>query len=198
MTSHRTITSTLLSALLLTAVALPSDAFAGPLLSGYGGPGDGNQVILGSTVIGGAGGGGGSAGGSSGSNGPSSGANGSSSSASSSSSSTGEEPGAQGGGGSAAVPGSGGRGSSPRRGGSRVAGGAAAARHGSGAAARSAARADLVLSRHDASLSASAGSVALGLSGEDLWYVLLALAALAFTGFVTRRLARAPTRPEGL
>jgi hypothetical protein len=40
--------------------------------------------------------------------------------------------------------------------------------------------------------------VALGLSGEDLGYVLLALGVLVLTGFVTRRLARAPARPEGL
>lgn len=187
MTSHRTITTTLLSTLLFASAAGPSAAFAGPLLSGYGGPGDGNQAILGSALIGG----GGSAGGSSGSNGSSSGSNGPSSG-------TGAGAGAQGGGGSAVVPGSGGRGSSARRGGSRVAGGTAGAGHGSGAAAGSSARADLVLARHNASLSASGGSVALGLSGEDLGYVLLALGVLVLTGFVTRRLARAPARPEGL
>ncbi|HEX4115601.1 MAG TPA: hypothetical protein VHY18_06980 [Solirubrobacteraceae bacterium] len=51
-----------------TFVLAPATAFAGsPLLSGYGGPGAGEQAILGSTLIGGASGGG--AGGSSGSGG---------------------------------------------------------------------------------------------------------------------------------
>jgi hypothetical protein len=49
-------------------VLAPTTAFAGsPLLSGYGGPGAGEQAILGSTLVGGSGGGG--AGGSSGSGG---------------------------------------------------------------------------------------------------------------------------------
>jgi hypothetical protein len=38
----------------------PSASASSTLLSGYGGPGEGNQAILGSTVIGGSGGGGGS------------------------------------------------------------------------------------------------------------------------------------------
>ncbi len=50
--------------------------------------------------------------------------------------------------------------------------------------------------RDDASQTASGGSQTLGLSGEDLLYVLLALGALALSGVLTRRLARA-TRPEG-
>jgi hypothetical protein len=48
----------------LTAVALfacaPAAAHASSLLSGYGGPGQGSQALLGSTLIGGSGGGGGS------------------------------------------------------------------------------------------------------------------------------------------
>jgi hypothetical protein len=45
-----------LGALLALAAAMPAAAQAGPLLSGYGGPGQGSQVILGSTLLGGPGG----------------------------------------------------------------------------------------------------------------------------------------------
>jgi hypothetical protein len=52
---------TLAAALALSAsLALPRVAHAGPLLSGYGGPGQGNQAILGSALLGGSKGGGGS------------------------------------------------------------------------------------------------------------------------------------------
>jgi hypothetical protein len=50
----------------VSSVAGPSAASASPLLSGYGGPGQGNQAILGSALLNGPGGGGGSGGGSSG------------------------------------------------------------------------------------------------------------------------------------
>jgi hypothetical protein len=43
----------------LLALAAPSAVAAGPLLSGYGGPGQGDQAILGSTLIGASSGGGG-------------------------------------------------------------------------------------------------------------------------------------------
>ena len=51
MTSHRTILMTLIS-LTVMSFATPSSVLAGPLLSGYGGPGEGNQAILGSALIG--------------------------------------------------------------------------------------------------------------------------------------------------
>jgi hypothetical protein len=52
------------TALLVSALALPAAAGAAdPLLSGYAGPGDGEQVVLGATVVGGKGGGGSSGGG---------------------------------------------------------------------------------------------------------------------------------------
>ena len=57
----RVLTPTLLAVLLLA----PSGASADPLLSGYGGPGGGEQVVLGSSLIGGSGGGSGGSGGSS-------------------------------------------------------------------------------------------------------------------------------------
>jgi hypothetical protein len=47
-----------LMALVALFAATPVAAHAGPLLSGYGGPGQGNQAILGSTLFGGGSGGG--------------------------------------------------------------------------------------------------------------------------------------------
>lgn len=58
MTPHRTIISTALL-LLAISVVLPAAALANPLLSGYGGPGQGSQAILGSTLLNGPGSGGG-------------------------------------------------------------------------------------------------------------------------------------------
>jgi hypothetical protein len=63
MTNHRKIIAA--ASLLVTlavAPALPATAGAGPLLSGYGGPGQGSQAILGSALLNGGSGGGGSAG----------------------------------------------------------------------------------------------------------------------------------------
>ncbi len=169
MTSQRTIslTLTLLAMLISTA---PSCAVANPLLSGYGGPGAGNQAILGSTLLGGSGGGGGSAGGTSGG-------------------SPGSSPGG-------AAP----TGSS----GSRVGAGGRAADRGSAQVARpsekassGAARAYPVFSAENASQSAAIASETLGISGEDVAYIFLALGGLAFTGILTRRLART-SRLEGL
>ena len=64
--SHDLLTTTLLAVLMAAA---PSSAWANSLLSGYGGPGEGSQTILGSALLGG---GGGSSGGTSGSTGSSS------------------------------------------------------------------------------------------------------------------------------
>jgi len=52
MTSHRTILS-ILTLLAILAAAIPSSAPANPLLSGYGGPGEGSQATLGSALLGG-------------------------------------------------------------------------------------------------------------------------------------------------
>jgi hypothetical protein len=192
MTSHRTtpLTLTLLAVLVIYA---PSSALANSLLSGYGGPGEGNQAILGSALVGGAGGagGGGSSNGSSGSSGGSTGSNGSSSGA------------ATGGGAAAGVSGAASAGSS--NGGSSTGGGSRSAtgrtsraRAYSGRASGGAARAYPLSSRDQTSQSTSGGSEGLGLSAADLGYVLLALGTLGATGFVTRRLAQAPSAPEGL
>jgi hypothetical protein len=57
MTTHRK-TLSILASLVVMTTAVPAFASASPLLGGYGGPGEGNQAILGSALIGGAGGGG--------------------------------------------------------------------------------------------------------------------------------------------
>jgi hypothetical protein len=176
MTSHRTISSTLtLLAVLMTVAS--STASANSLLSGYGGPGEGNQVILGSALLGGKGGGG-SSGGSSGST------------LSSSSSTPSVDTKA---GGSATPTNSKRRGSTARGKDKRTAGRASGSQSRGEEASGSAARAYPVSAPGNTSTGASE---TLGLSGEDLGYVLLALVVLAFTGLATRRLART-TRPEG-
>jgi hypothetical protein len=180
MTSHRTISLTTALLAALVAVA-PSCASANSLLSGYGGPGAGNQAILGSALIGG----GGSAGG-----GGSSGSSGSSSGAADAGSGEGATAGARGGGPEAGARGGGTAG--------RASGGAAGARRGQGKAPGGAARAYMVRPLDVAARPSPAGSGALGISAADLGYLLLVLTLLSATGIVTRRLARTPTRPEGL
>jgi hypothetical protein len=170
MTSHRTILMTLIS-LTTISFAMPSAVLAGPLLGGYGGPGEGNQAILGSALIGGGGGSGGASGGS-GSNGSAAGAGGA-------------------GNGEAVSVGSNGRGSKAGRAGGPATGQTSGSLGGSGKASDGAARAYPALSR-------DAGSGALGSSADDLLYLLLALVVLLATGVVTKRLVQAPTRPEGL
>jgi len=197
MTSHRNIPSTLILLAVFVTFA-PSSALANSLLSGYGGPGEGNQAILGSALVGGAGGagGGGSSSGSSGSSGRSSGSTGSSSSA------------AAGGGRSARVSEAASTGASA--GGSTVSGGSRSAagqashsRAGGGKTSGGTARA-YAHSSLDASQSTSGRWGSLGFSAADLGYVLLVLGALGVTGVVTRRLVQAPVQapsgpgPEGL
>jgi hypothetical protein len=179
MTSHRNILFTLI---LLTAisVAMTSSALAGPLLGGYGGPGEGNQAILGSALLGGAG-----SGGSSGSSGGSSGSAGSSPNTTvGAGTQTGRSQA------DAAPPGSSGHGSTAGEVGRRSAGGASHSPSGSGKASGGVARAYPVLSGDRVASSPSA-SETLGLSGADLAYVLLALCVLVGTGVLTRRLAQA-------
>ena len=145
----------------------PAAAGAGSLLSGYGGPGQGNQAILGSALLNGRSDGGGSS---------------------------------QGGSTTGRTGGEGAAGSRP----SGVPAGAAGGRHASRSAARGkqvpqAAKASGSASQPYARTSGSAasragvgGSQTLGLSGADLLYILLALAALSLTGVLTKRLARGP------
>jgi hypothetical protein len=169
MTRHRKITPAVGLCLAL-AVVIPGAAQASPILSGYGGPGQGNQAILGSALLNSpsGGGGGGSAGGGSGASGA-----------------TGE----------IALPAT------------TTSVGAARTSHGS-ASKQSPARGQsspvgsspqrAAQARVDAAsayLAAERGhpagqSGALGLGGQDVLYIILALAALAMVAVFTRRLAQ--------
>jgi hypothetical protein len=177
MTNHRTILMTLIS-LTVMSFATPSSVLAGPLLSGYGGPGAGNQAILGSALLGG----GGSSGGSSGSTGSSPGAaaetaGGQSGRSQSNGSTTGS---------------SGLRSTSGGRPKGAAGGGGASSRDNTTESSGGDIRAYLVSS----SRSTPGASGTLGLSGADLAYIFLTLCALVLTGVLTRRLAR-PAGPEG-
>ena len=163
MNRHRNIIS---SAGLLAAimVATPVAAHASPLLSGYGGPGQGSQLILGSSLLGGTGGGGASA------------AGGASTAAT------------RGGLGSASAP-------SPSRSSASAVHGA----HGVVLRPRSSSGAPAGSSGGTLGTSPArqAAPPALGVSEQDLLYIVLALGVLAFAGVLTRRLAypgRGPAR----
>jgi hypothetical protein len=187
MRSRRTITLT--SACLMTLsllAALPVAASAGSLLSGYGGPGQGSQAIIGASLVNGGGGTGGPRGGDSGGG---SGAGAGPASSATSSVPTGTSPG-----GTVAVrsrPGKhvGGAGSGKRRN-SPVGSVSAGGSEGSPAPSSSAA------ARLAAARLAPEGASTLGLSRENLLFVLLALGALILTGFFTRRMA-GPARRVG-
>lgn len=149
MNSHRKITS-LMGLVLALSALVPASASASSLLSGYGGPGQGTQAILGSMLL----------------NGP-----------------------------------SGGAGTVPLGGVSTVGGTAssgavgnrhATARHGTEAAATATGGvAPGSYPRLRASQTSAGGSGVLGLSDSAFLFVLLALAALLFTGLLTRGLTRA-------
>jgi len=179
MRSHRLIITTTLLVLAVSAMA-PTAAGAGPLLSGYGGPGQGNQAILGSALLNG--GSGGSGGGGSGGRGSSAGGFTAGLARRTGSAGAGTGAGSTAGAGAAGgapAPAPSGRGKHAT---GPVAG---ASSGGSTASARS--------SSLTASRGGVGGSQALGLSGADLLYILLAFGVLVFTGLLTRRLAREPS-----
>jgi hypothetical protein len=153
-------TFTIATSIVVALAAAPSTSAASPLLSGYGGPGQGNQAILGSALLNGPGegSGGGSAGGSSG--------------ATSSGEETSSSPApAAGSGGGSGTP-SGGRRATSRR-------------------AHTPARAPAApSSARPLSSAASVGSQPLGLSGTDVFYVVLGCGALIMTAAITRMLVR--------
>ena len=156
---------------------MPATAAAGPLLSGYGGPGQGNQAILGSSLLGG--GGGSNGGGGPRSGGGSGGGEGLSRAAISTAASAPSTPGAHK---NAVHKGRlGGSVDSTSAGGRAVAGRAGGSPGLFPASSRGAA-------------SQASGSETLGLSGENITYVLLALLALVATGVLTRRIARSAGR----
>ena len=151
------------AAWLALLAAAPAAALAGPLLSGYGGPGQGNQAILGSTLLGGPGGG------SNGSGGPTS--------------ASAESAAALAAGSSSAA---GGAGASAR---SALSG---HARKGAltPASSRAAQAGALKPASYPVVEPAAATTPALGLSGTDVFYIVLAALALAFTGVMTRLILR--------
>jgi len=153
----------------------PACAAGGPLLSGYGGPGEGAQAILGSTLIGGSGenpgagpsGGGGASVEQQGVGALAGPAAGAGEKARAKHSSTRRTRGGHDG--HVVGPGAG-RVQTPQRGSSQPE------------------RFGLAAAQGDA------GSQPLGISGEDFVYMLAALALLAFIGALTRSLARRPFR----
>ena len=163
--------------LVASFAALPAVSEASPLLSGYGGPGQGNQAILGSALVNGPGsGGGGGASGGGGADGTGAGSqieNGSSSTVAGTGATTSPT-------GATSSPG-GARQLAPLR-------QARAGRREKPAAASS---------FYPASETLPAGqSTALGLSSEDLVLVILAACAVALIGAFVRRLTR-PARHDG-
>ena len=163
MKTHSTTTSILVLLATLSAAA-PAAAAASPLLSGYGGPGQGNQAILGSALLNGSGGG---------------------------SAGTGASPvtigGANGTPNRATAPGQ-----TTAGGSSQHVTGAAPRGTGPKGAGRGGEVSGVASSAYPASEQRGAAqpSGTLGLSGEDLLYILLALTTLAFAGVLTRRLTR--------
>lgn len=162
MRRHRVITTAA-----LLALALPATADAGSLLSGYGGPGQGNQAILGATVVGGASGGSGGGGTGGGGSSPTGEASPPALSIPTPKSSTSPSAGAK-----------------THR--------AASGKAHSGHASVSPGAAYKATSTLSAQETASVGTPALGISGADLVYILLAFAALVLTAAATGRLVRRP------
>jgi hypothetical protein len=153
----------------VAALTAPSaTAAANPLLSGYGGPGQGSQAILGSALVNGPGGGGGGAGG----------ANGSAPAAADSR----EGVVARGVSTGAAVGGQ-----------SKPSGRTARGALGQAKTRPSAAAIGL----YPASERAENAQGVLGLSADDLLYMILALGALVVAGVFTRRLARGRPLRQG-
>ena len=181
---YRRIKISLLTSLAVAlVVGLPSSAPASSLLSGYGGPGQGNQVILGATLLNGpsnrGGGGGGSGGGGSTGRLASTGTSALASPATSSSTAhLSEHPT-----GSATASGDrkGAAGQTVKRA-SRTAPAGARPAPAPPPASR------LVRSTGDSRI--------LGLSGTDLFYVILALVLLTLTGLITRALVRGAVPQE--
>jgi hypothetical protein len=159
---------------LLAAALVAPAAGASPLLSGYGGPGSGNQAILGSALLNGPGSGGGS-----GAGGPS----------------TAQQPSSGGLAPAASAPASSGGPRASRHEGHH---GAPASSSPQGASpAQTALAAKLAYARAERT-GAGSGSGTLGLSGADFLYAALVLAGLALMGAITRRMTRAtPAKGHG-
>jgi hypothetical protein len=192
MTGGRFTITTLTVLAMFASGVLPGVADAGSLLSGYGGPGQGNQAILGSALVNGPSGKGGAGGGSSGGSSRGEGESGSiaQGSLAEASRTTGTAVlGVAGAGAGARHVGSG---TSAAAGGSS--GPAARGRHVHEAAEQASDRGSRPYKPtygSNASHRVATGSQTLGLSGADLLYILLALGMLFLTGVLTSRLAQA-------
>lgn len=177
MTRHRTII--LIVGCLVAFGTAPSAALASSLLSGYGGPGQGNQAILGSALLNRPGGGSGSSGGGSGESGSLAGSAGSSTTSSEAAASSGT-------------------GSSTQSGaGNNASGSRASGAHRGSQAHRSATRTASPPSIAEVYAAAernrpAPSTPALGLSGADLLLIVLVLGLLALIGVLSRRLTRVP------
>lgn len=176
----------------IALAVVPSAAQASSLLSGYGGPGEGNQAVLGSALVngptggGGAGSGGSSSSGSAGSTPAGSGAQGSGSASSGGSSRGSTSRGA-------------GSSSSPTAAGGRsVPGGSAHRSAGTSVApGRASSGAQTFYPMAERVPAGQQGGV-LGLSGSNLLYVIVGFAVLVLVAVLTRRLGGpAPRRGVG-
>jgi hypothetical protein len=173
MSRHRLTTIVALSVLAACCAWVPAAGASSTLLSGYGGPGQGNQAILGSTLIGGGGSSGGSGGSATGQGTPAPPA---SIEAATSSS-------------AAAKGAAGGSGSHPRN--TNTTSGKTS---GHGSPAASPAGAETIAPIRDVH---SVSAPALGLGGKDIALIVLAFAVLALTAFVTVLLTRRDGPPGG-
>jgi hypothetical protein len=165
MKTHRGLITPATLAAAALAIAAPQAA-ANTLLSGYGGPGQGNQAILGAALIN-----------------PPRGGGGSSAPHAEAAAPTG----------ALASAGAGVTGAAPAASNRAAAsgGGRAHSRAQRGNASAGGGRANGPV-RGTPTPEAAVGSSTLGLSGADLLYILLVLGALAGTGVLTRRLASGP------
>jgi hypothetical protein len=161
MTPHRKIIP-IVALLVAMSAATPSAAPANSLLSGYGGPGQGNQAILGATLLNGPSGGGGS---------------------------SGSTPGVTGSG--SATP-TGGPRSTARQRGKRAAGGTRGGGRGVVGQASAGAAGSYPVSPAGGASQPAGDSETLGLSGENLLYILLVVGVLVCTGVLTGRLTPTP------
>ncbi len=171
MNRHR-ITIILTTPLIVGSLLAPASALAGPMLSGYGGPGAGDQAILGSTLVGGSrgGGGAGSSGSSTGSGAPQVTHSTGSGAASGATTAAGTPVG---------------KSAKGAQRGSRI-----SSHDGDTSNRRAPAYSAQTASRPQAAAPVASTSGTLGLSGSDLLIILIIAGGLVLTGGFTRRLAR--------
>jgi hypothetical protein len=172
MRSRRTTTLTI-ACLVAFLAALPAAASAGSLLSGYGGPGQGSQVILGSSLIKGGGGSGGpsNGGGSNGGGEPTTAAGAQTAAPATVSAVTSHS-------------------TRPHTASGTSRHGVAGGGPGKQVRVAGSVQAHPAFSAAVPARAEPEGPTTVGVSRENLLYVLLALGALIFTGLLTKRMAR--------